>query len=738
MVVLVGLAALPEVQAQETSQLLTQAADILSLPAKQAGRHLPVFVRGIVTAVEPQWNGQFFVQDATGGVFVENLSDRPPEPGDVVEITGVSHAGAFAPIIGQPNWKKVGTAPLPEGKVVPIEQLMSGCEDSQRVVVYGIVRTAQISSNKSNLDLEIASAGYRLHAFPKIPGALEPQRLVGARVRLQGTAAAAFYPGLKRRLVAVNIFMPLPGDFVVETTDSIDPFTKPSLGLSDIGRYRRDNRPDQRVHVKGVITYLRPGEGFFLKDKSGGLRVKSRQVEALSVGDVVESAGFADIENFLPVLEDAVFHKTAETRPDPKPKPVTLPQVLDGVCHADLVTIQGKLLDRFVRSDPQPASGKMRMRTVLIMQSEDLTFTAETEAPEALQDLAPLPLGGTIEVSGVCLTESGEDGKTRSFQILMPTGKGVRVLARPSWLTPQRLLTGLGLVLGASVVGVGWTIMVAKKNSILQSLVRAKETAQRELQQAHDQLEERVKERTAQLKVEMTIRKESELQFRAVLAERTRLAQELHDTVEQTMTGIALQLDLVTDQFEKTPDSASHHLKIARSLMRRSQVDLRRSVWGLRSRAEEKFNLANALLTSGREITGDTGINIEVATDGEVNPLSEIVEENLLRIGQEVVTNVVKHSDAVLVKIELQYSPQNIVLQIKDDGKGFDPQACAGPKDGHFGLLGIRERTERLGGQVLITSAPGKGASVRVEIPTDSSNADWPLPTSIEAHEERV
>src|SRR5580700_6514531 len=85
MVVLIGLAPLQEVTAQETNQILTQASEVLSLPAKQAGRHLPVSVRGVVTAVEPQWNGQFFVQDATGGVFVENLIDRPPEPGDVVE-----------------------------------------------------------------------------------------------------------------------------------------------------------------------------------------------------------------------------------------------------------------------------------------------------------------------------------------------------------------------------------------------------------------------------------------------------------------------------------------------------------------------------------------------------------------------------------------------------------------------------------------------------------------------------
>ena len=280
--------------------------------------------------------------------------------------------------------------------------------------------------------------------------------------------------------------------------------------------------------------------------------------------------------------------------------------------------------------------------------------------------------------------------------------------------------------------------MVGKRNSILKSLVNEKEAAQGELQQAHDQLEERVEERTAQLKVEMTARKESELQFRAVLTERTRLAQELHDTLEQTMTGIALQQDLVANQFKKDPDSAVRHLKLARNLMRQSQADLHRSVWGLRSRAEEEFNLANALITSVRQITGDTGLRIEVQTNGEAGTLSEITEENLLRIGQEAITNVVKHSGASRAKIELEFTPQTVVLQIGDDGKGFNPEACAGPKDGHFGLLGIRERTERLGGTILITSSPGAGTCVRVEIPAHSSNGDPASEASDEDHEESI
>jgi len=121
-----------------------------------------------------------------------------------------------------------------------------------------------------------------------------------------------------------------------------------------------------------------------------------------------------------------------------------------------------------------------------------------------------------------------------------------------------------------------------------------------------------------------------------------RLAQELHDTLEQTMTGIALQQDLVANQFEQNPPTAAHHLKLARSLMRQSQVELRRSVWGLRSRAEEQFNLANALLTSSRQLTGDTGIRVDLKPSAKPALCRKFIEENLLRIGQEAITNAVK------------------------------------------------------------------------------------------------
>ena len=706
----------------ETPALLTNAADVLSLPEDEARRNVPVQVRGVVTEAEPNWGGQFFVQDDTSGVFVESRSDEHPEPGDLVEVKGVSQPGAYAPIISQPTWTIVGTAPLPKAKRVPVDQLTSGLEDGQRLEISGIVRA--VTMGDINLDVEIVSGGNRMHIYPKRSSTLDPESLVGARIRARGTLAASFNPAL-RHLVSVVLFVPTTNDFVVEQTEAVNPFNKPVIPLSGTAEYRRDIKPGQRVHVKGIVTLQRPGQDLFLHDATGGLHVETRQAGKLVVGQVVDVVGFPDYDHFLPVLADATFRNTTETRSSIEPTNVSISDITKGFHHADLITLQtNKLLERTIRFSQ--VKSMVRVITLLLQsedpQSEHLVFTAEAEVPESDDRLAAIPLGSIVEATGICFTQSGEDKKLHSLQLLLADSNSVRVLQKPSWFTTPRLQVGVGILFGVLALAASWSVLVSKKNSVLSQLIREREAGQLALQEAHDQLEERVKERTVQLKFQITARKESEVQFKAILKERTRLAQELHDTLEQTLTGIALQLDTTSKLFEARPESASHHLDLARNLVSQSQVDVRRSVWDLRSRALEQFDLPGALSTSGKQLTDGTRIHLEVSAKGRVRPLSETVEENLLRIAQEALTNVIKHSDATTATIELDYGPQNVVLQITDNGRGFDQETSVGPGEGHFGLLGMSERAKRLGADLSVSSEPGRGTTVRILVPIDQNS----------------
>ncbi len=254
-------------------------------------------------------------------------------------------------------------------------------------------------------------------------------------------------------------------------------------------------------------------------------------------------------------------------------------------------------------------------------------------------------------------------------------------------------------------------------------MIRDRETAQLALQQAHDQLEERVKERTAQLKFQITARKESELQFKAILKERTRLAQELHDTVEQTLTGIALQLDTTSKLFEARPEGASHHLELARNLVSQSQVDVRRSVWDLRSRALEQFDLPGALVdqrqtTHRRHQHPSRSVRQRprasaLRNHGGKSPAHRagIADE----CHQTFRRDDGRRSNWITAR-------KTSTLQIQDNGHGFEQDKSAGPSEGHFGLLGISERAKRLGGELAVSSEPGRGTTVRIQVPIEQNS----------------
>jgi len=701
------------ISAQEANAVLTNASAILALSGEQAAQGIKISIKGVVTAAEPTWGGRFFIQDSSAGVFVENISKVQPNPGDVLAVSGISYPGGYAPIISKPNWTKMGEAPLPPATPIAIEQLMSGAEDGQRIEISGIIREVQVADNLLQIDL--SSGGYRIRVYAPIPPGIDPQKLVGSKVDVKGTPATDFNAPL-RRLISVDVYVPFLKDFVIEKAAAIDPFSGPLTLIRHIAQYRAGRSYEDRVHVKGVVLYQRKGKDLFIRDATGGLQIKSSQIQSVAKGDVVEAVGFPAFENFLPVLEDATYKKAPDPRVNESPLSVPTDELLEGMHHSDLITMRGKLLDRLEAQGSSPAV-QPDVNTILVLQTSNLMFTAKSETAGPNANLKSIPIGSVIEVSGICFLLSDEVGNIKSFQILLPTSNSVRMISKPSWLTPEHLLITLAIAFLVIIVGMSWVVMVTRRNSALRYLIHERELDQKELQKAHDTLEWRVKERTEQLKFQITAKKEAEVQFKATLTERTRLAKDLHDTIEQTMTGLTLQLNTVRKLFQVDPKTTTHRLELIRNMVRMCRVDLKRSIWDLRSRELEQFDLCKAVSVSANRIADNAGIRVEVETKGNVRPLPEVIEENLLRICQEAVTNAVKHSGAILVKIELEFGNQNIILKVQDNGKGFMPENCAGPNDGHFGLLGMAERAKRLDGQIFIASAPGAGTSIRAELP---------------------
>ena len=205
--------------------------------------------------------------------------------------------------------------------------------------------------------------------------------------------------------------------------------------------------------------------------------------------------------------------------------------------------------------------------------------------------------------------------------------------------------------------------------------------------------------------------------FALVLEERARLAREIHDTLAQGFVGISSQLDAVAMCMPNESSPARRYLDLARRMARHSLTEARRSVMDLRASVLEGQDLAAALSSGTRMWTAGSGVNVDIEVSGTPSELPQDYEQHLLRIAQEAVTNALKHASATKILIKLHMEARKLYLRIVDNGRGFEQDGVFASLGGHFGLIGMRERAERLGGELTLASEPGKGTEVQVRVP---------------------
>jgi signal transduction histidine kinase len=294
--------------------------------------------------------------------------------------------------------------------------------------------------------------------------------------------------------------------------------------------------------------------------------------------------------------------------------------------------------------------------------------------------LLATPLNSTVRVTGICLVRSGGLWQTpQSFRLLLRVPQDLVVLTTPSWWNSRHILWLLGITGGVLLAVMVWVVVLGRRLREQIALNRQK------------------------------------LRSGAVLEERNRIAREIHDTLEQELAGITMQLDLAVDCFRQVPEVAQHALETARDMSRHSMVEARRSVWDLRCQLLEDGDLVSALKQIVEPIVPREQTKVDFKILGSPVRLAAPAEMNLLRIGQEAVANAVKHGHARQVFIELRYEPAAVCLTVSDDGQGF-PAGQPSPT-GHFGLLDMRERAQSMGSHLKVASEPGRGTRIAVEVP---------------------
>ena len=279
-------------------------------------------------------------------------------------------------------------------------------------------------------------------------------------------------------------------------------------------------------------------------------------------------------------------------------------------------------------------------------------------------------------------------------------------------LAGQSLLAAPGLVLTYSVVAISailfglWVNAIIGESHERKELIERLEATRRELAAAEHQA--------------------------GVLEERQRLAREIHDSLAQGLASTVMQLETVEQLLPNDLTAARQHLDQARRIARESLAEARRFVWALQPEFLQHDSLPNALKRLMARLADESGISADVHVTGTERGLPPEIEVTLLRLAQEATGNIRQHAHATQATLTLSYMPDVVALDVQDNGDGFDTTQLAPPNNdaGGFGLIGMRQRVEQLGGTFTIESGPHEGTTLAVEVPLVSDAALSPAITS--------
>ena len=205
-------------------------------------------------------------------------------------------------------------------------------------------------------------------------------------------------------------------------------------------------------------------------------------------------------------------------------------------------------------------------------------------------------------------------------------------------------------------------------------------------------------------------------QFNAVLGERTRIAREIHDTLAQAFVAVSVQLELVNRVLPTSIESATGLLFQTRTLVQESLAEARRSIWDLRSANAADQSLPARVSQSARNSIRNTALELNFQTVGAYRPLSSKTEDEMLRIAQEAVANVVRHAGATRLAITLSYDSNKALMQVTHNGRGFIVHPDLQGPEGHFGLRGMRERAASIGASLAVVSSRETGTRLSLEV----------------------
>jgi len=663
------------------AQPFRSIAEMLALTGEECPGPHPFRIEG--TALSPPERIVSFT-DGTGGYPIENHSDGSVRwnRGDRLTIEGdLTISPDNQHFLRARKFGFVRAGMPPRAVSVSGKQVADGDCAYQLVTLTGVV-SAVISDD---LDPRWNCFILRTDSKPvncAIPSGEMPfdrlRKLTDAEVSVCGLVMPT--SGWRRHL-GQQLRIEGSGGLTVTAPPAADPFSVPLLRHENACHRRRIEGTVLAVSRRQLL--LRTRGGRFLE------AIGDRKELYVATGLPATVVGFPEFDPFNLRLTDAVARSEAAI-PVPPDTPVRIdPNDLFADTHGQSrinTWFHGKLvrLQGVVRVLPRSESADDTL--TLTCGSHDIEIDVST-LPAA--DRQRLSIGSTLEASGICLVEFENASpavlfpRFRRFTLVPRTPNDLVVIARPPWWTPGQLFA-LVAVLLAALLGISiWN----------RQLKHLSERRGRAL------FRERISHARAEMKT----------------TERTRLAVELHDSLSQTLTGVALQIDSAARAERDTNAAAVRFLETARLMLASCRHELQDCIWDLRSRAFEEKNMAEAVKQAISHQIGETDVTIRFNVLR--SRLSESTAHAILRIVRELVVNAIRHGHASHVYIAGTEEKGRVLVSVRDNGSGFDPKSTQGPAQGHFGLTGIHERLNGLNGSLAVESAPGKGTRITLKIP---------------------
>ncbi len=663
--------------------VLTNAAQIRELAPDQTGKALQVSLSGVVIDKADPRQQAVILMDGSTGIYVTPKNNAGMftsfRRGDLLQIHGVTDPGQFAPIVIADSVKKLGTARIPEAQPVTYQQLITGSLDAQWVEISGVVRQCYQTNPRSELQTIIVATDGGLVPVGLVMGSGQSIQ-VDSEVRVRAVSLYLF--DQKRQAVTPVLHVPQGESVFVEKAAPNDPFDTSLHSTASLLMFSPKNISNyaHRVHVRGIVTCCQPGAFVWIRDGNMGLCVQTTQPESLQPGDEIDVLGFPTFGSYPPTLKDSTVRKIGYAEPLP---PRTLTNFNAAFDHEnDLVAVDGTL------TQIQPVLNGIS----LTLDKDGQLFKAFLKTSPGEAPYPDWQAGSKVSVIGICSVAYDDTvplpgiWQPKSFQIVLRSPSDLVVLARPPWWTLGHVAMLLGIVTCVLVLMMGLVMFLSRRRLLEQ-------------------------ERQRQM---------AEAEFAAILSERNRMAREIHDTLAQGLAATSVQLRLAKKFLNGSSEAAAEHLDTAQQLVRDSLEESRDSIWNMRSHVLENNDLADALQQILKQMAGGTEIKTHFEVIGRSRRLAPVVENNILRIGQEAISNATKHSGAKDINVTLEFLEKQFRLKVTDNGRGFDPNNPPFT-DGGFGLIGMRERAAELNGQLNVRSSPGQGSDIILDAPLSKS-----------------